>query len=590
MARNDFGYAFNYDNIGNLISIKIADRVLVNNTYRKTNDLDEDNESVYVNSSITYGNGTKYEYVYDTNNENIVSIKINNVLSYEMIYDENGNMIEQKDHVNNINYTYEYDDEGNIIKFNSSDGFLINSSSEKAVSETDTVENGKIVYSQNEEKRESIYSLHTTDEEVSETSTLISGDKVNIKTNGSNKKEIYVTNDKEEDILSVVVNKNDDNTATISNNGVIKKYTYDKYNNISAISNNGELLTSYKYDNLEQLTRENDVTSGKTITYKYDKGGNIISKKIYDYSDSDITSEAVETIDYEYKDSTWKDMLTKYDNQEITYDEIGNPLKYRDDMNFTWENGRCLSTVTNNNTKIKYSYNKDGVRVSKNVDGIITKYYLKDYDIISEETNGNIIWYLYNSSGNLLGFENNGNAYYYEKNLQNDIIGILDNTGKNLVSYYYDALGNITKIDGDSKLAKINPFRYRGYYYDEETGLYYLNSRYYDSKTGRFINADDPNMAIISAITNNNGNLYSYCNNNPVKNMDTTGYWITVDSLILNSISAITNWLKLRNPIITGARLLRAVSNYMYNKKNGKKYINSGKKYMVRNQIKLLKN
>ena len=84
-------------------------------------------------------------------------------------------------------------------------------------------------------------------------------------------------------------------------------------------------------------------------------------------------------------------------------------------------------------------------------------------------------------------------SYLYRKNLQGDIIGVYNESGTLLVSYTYDAWGNqtVTYSNGSaSTAARYNPFRYRGYYYDSETGFYYLNSRYYDPETGRFINAD----------------------------------------------------------------------------------------------------
>ena len=116
-------------------------------------------------------------------------------------------------------------------------------------------------------------------------------------------------------------------------------------------------------------------------------------------------------------------------------------------------------------------------------------------------------------------------TYYFEKNLQGDIIAVYNASGTKLVSYTYDAWGNcITTYynGGDSTGAKFNPFRYRGYYYDEDLGLYYLNSRYYDARTGRFISPDD------SSYLGANGdltsyNLYAYCSNNPVMGYDPYG-------------------------------------------------------------------
>ena len=97
-------------------------------------------------------------------------------------------------------------------------------------------------------------------------------------------------------------------------------------------------------------------------------------------------------------------------------------------------------------------------------------------------------WY---SSGDAFGFIYNGEEYYYIKNVQNDIVAIADKEGTVVANYYYDAWGNVTQITGNTALAQTNPLRYRSYYYDSETGLYYVSSRYYDPEIGRWINADN---------------------------------------------------------------------------------------------------
>ena len=124
------------------------------------------------------------------------------------------------------------------------------------------------------------------------------------------------------------------------------------------------------------------------------------------------------------------------------------------------------------------------------------------------------------------------NIYWFEKNLQGDIIAVYDQAGNKLIAYKYDAWGNISETyynNGFSTTAINNPFRYRGYYYDQDLGLYYLNTRYYDSNTGRFINADE----VMSGVNGNlqGFNLYVYCFNNPVMHTDYTGNWPVWESI-----------------------------------------------------------
>ena len=136
----------------------------------------------------------------------------------------------------------------------------------------------------------------------------------------------------------------------------------------------------------------------------------------------------------------------------------------------------------------------------------------------------------------------NDTMYYYIKNLQGDITKIVNHQGKVMVEYTYDAWGNILKEKSNvtpsyATVKAFNPFRYRGYVYDTDTGLYYLQSRYYDPKTGRFINADDTNILMLSSFSVNNVdlkliNLFSYCYNNPVLLRDNNGYIAGIDDAI----------------------------------------------------------
>ncbi|WP_346938621.1 RHS repeat-associated core domain-containing protein [uncultured Clostridium sp.] len=140
-------------------------------------------------------------------------------------------------------------------------------------------------------------------------------------------------------------------------------------------------------------------------------------------------------------------------------------------------------------------------------------------EIINGSTIDKLV-YNYGDSG-LVGFTLNGTEYFYVRNAQSDIIGILDPNGTQVVSYTYDTWGKLISITGDKALGEKNPYRYRGYRYDTETGYYYLQSRYYNPEIGRFLNADVLGGNVGALLSHN---IFAYCNNNPVNGKDPNGF------------------------------------------------------------------
>ena len=303
------------------------------------------------------------------------------------------------------------------------------------------------------------------------------------------------------------------------NGGTALSYTYDAAGNITTIVENGTERVRYRYDELNQLVREDSAVQNKSIEYVYDGGGNLLARKEYAYTTGELGG-VMNTVSYGYSGS-WKDLLTSYNGTAISYDTIGNPLTWRGGLSFTWQNGRQLSTAQKSGLSLSYTYNASGIRTEKTVNGVTTEYYLDGSSIVAEKRDTDVIWYLYDGMG-LAGFELNGTSYYYVYNGQGDVIGILDSSGTRVVTYTYDAWGKPISITGSlaSTVGQKNPIRYRGYYYDTETGLYYLQSRYYDPVVGRFLNADGYTTTGQGILGNN---MFAYCNNNPVMLSDPFG-------------------------------------------------------------------
>ena len=189
---------------------------------------------------------------------------------------------------------------------------------------------------------------------------------------------------------------------------------------------------------------------------------------------------------------------------------------------YIWNNSGYLIDIFG--TALSYTYNASGIRTEKTVNGVTTEYYLDGSSIVAEKTGTDVIWYLYDGMG-LAGFELNGTSYYYVYNGQGDVIGILDSSGNRVVTYTYDSWGSPLSVTGSraSTVGQKNPIRYRGYYYDTETGLYLTGTRYYDPVVGRWISGDSEMSGVGGELLGYN--LFAYCFNNPVNMNDPSGHW-----------------------------------------------------------------
>ena len=186
----------------------------------------------------------------------------------------------------------------------------------------------------------------------------------------------------------------------------------------------------------------------------------------------------------------------------------------------SWDKGRQLTAFGN----ITFTYNASGIRTSKTVGGTKHSYTLDGTKILKETWGDNTTIPLYSNEGDTCGIIYNGEPYYFIKNLQGDIISVTEKNGNTIAKYSYDAWGACTVVSDSSNcnIATVNPYRYRGYYYDTETKLYYIQTRYYDPAVGRFINADymyfwDIDKSSFAT------NQFHYCNNDPINNVDRNG-------------------------------------------------------------------
>ena len=329
------------------------------------------------------------------------------------------------------------------------------------------------------------------------------------------------------------------------------RYAYNEVGNVTQITNlvDGS-YQKFAYDKLGQMQYVTDYgkdgTAQQRYKYYYDNAGNLTSWKIQDGTGSITGVEHT----YTYGDSNWKDLLTAFDGQSITYDGSGNPLSYYNGKRYTmtWRNGRELNSVTVGGKTYSYEYDVNGLRTRKtNADGGYTEYYIVDGLTVAEQrftssgAERYTLRYLYDESSSPVGFgiqypgETTWKNYYFAKNLQGDVIALYrwdgSNNGVLVATYKYDPWGKplgIYNASGSSisqtasNVAAYNPFRYRGYRYDADTGFYYLQSRYYDPAICRFINAgeySDTDDGLLGF------NMFAYCLNNPMNRSDPNGSW-----------------------------------------------------------------
>ena len=517
ITHNGFDYSFNYDVFYNLVSTKIGNVTVASHIYDSNGNL----------TKTAYANGDYLEYAYD-NYGNISVITGETGKIAEMIYNKQGLVTKAVDYSSGETSYYYYTFDGSLESEyrTSSDGslthYIVTDSDGNTVEKTFVNGQTKTITTGTDKDGKSFVS---NDGVTNETSTDDFGRTTQVRTVRSDGTLVFNTdyeyaNGKAENSTTNLISKF---SQSYGGDSVLSyDYSYDANGNITEIKQNGKLINKYTYDSLNELKEEYDYVNKFYINYSYDGAGNLQNKyeqvldPTYGYPTGTQHGNT-----YEYTDTSWKDKLTKVNGSNISYDANGNPLTYRDGMSFEWENGRILKKINTSDSSIQMSYDSNGMRTQKTVDGVKTNYYYdSNKNLIALVKGNDTLLFYYDSDGSATSFSYNGTMYFYVKNLQGDVIRIIDLAGTEVASYVYDAWGNIKDTKGEPTIREINPIRYRGYVYDTETSLYYLQSRYYNPFTGRFLNADDTHYIMFPSLM---ANLYTYCDNNAISNTDTNG-------------------------------------------------------------------
>ena len=312
----------------------------------------------------------------------------------------------------------------------------------------------------------------------------------------------------------------------------IDRITYDANGNITQYGN-----VTYTYDLCGRLVREDNPTIDKTIVWTYNDGSNITQRKEYAYTTSATLDVPTKIFALDY-DGGWGDQVTAIEKQPVEYDYAGNPTSYRG-MKLNWTRGRLLLCVEKSSGDYASLYDGNGIRKTQEIwlsNGKFWQYayHYADGHLVAETRRLGVevkhkIRYFYNQQG-VIGMEYDDTHYLYRKNLFGDITAIYERDTC-VAKYAYDAYGvcKVLNPDGTENtdedfIGNVNPIRYRGYYYDVGTGFYYLQTRYYDPQTGRFLNMDG--LEYLEPTEVGGLNLYSYCGCDPINYYDPTGTFV----------------------------------------------------------------
>ena len=538
-------YAFEYDGFGNQTMVKAGDKTLESYGYAPNNG---------PLTTVAYGNGDTQEILYDKE-ERIRARRwkgeSTDAVRYE--YDDYGTLEKETDLVNGRIDKDQYDMTGRLIQSTTLEKNT-GAAGEPTVANTHTVQSLEIGYDNYNRVNRLVQSL-----EGSKTKTgLVYGDASKAQRPGLSY-GLTVDGTQRQSLAYDAMARCTKETVTLpggqtrenrftygtlhhltdmdsllsamSNGTESWRYEYDNVGNITKITSGTKVIT-YQYDELNQLIRENNGVLGTTVLYTYDAGGNMTSRKTYDYTEGTLqTIKKNET--FTYRSDGWKDQILSWNGYRYTYDAGGNPTLLRG-VPLTWGEGCRLKKVSLSWGTVDFAYDSDGKRVKKISGNTETKYYYNGSILSglvrtttgSTGTTKTTVQFVYDAEGRPFLLRLNGKTdYFYLYNGLGDVVGLVDSSNQVVVRYQYNSWGKVTSTQDTSgvSLATLNPFRYRKYVYDPETGLYCLGSRYYDPEVGRFVNADDTDVIFAKPQELGSKNLYAYCDNNPVAREDYAG-------------------------------------------------------------------
>ena len=509
ITRNSMQYGHVYDNFNRVTQSKVGNQTLVMNTYDAQHRL----------TRQTFANGAVYEPIYD-NRDRMIGERWDGVQTSSFFLNDNNRLSRTMDYITGVSRQYNYDLSNRITSVVGSDGTTtrIGYDSRNVPNRLTFGQNHATIFDATYRSDDQGRVYHSTLHTLGNATLRYQFD--GLSRMHSRSFQVAPGDDGVEfaTSLSFAPGQNGNTTGLISEFAIDRnildssnsmfnwRYTHDDNGNITSIAETvAGNATNFTYDGLNRLTSE--TINGVTYRYYYDIGGNITS----------ITREGVPLHTFAYNDANWRDLLTSFDGNEITYDAMGNPLTYNG-YTFTWERGRLLTRIYGNGQDIRFTYDAAGRRTSRTVNGVTTRFYYAGNLLMRQCDGIDTLDFAYDASGRAIGFNHNGTPYFYLHNLLGDVVAISDAQGNIVAEYVYDAWGNVLSATGP--MADINPIRYRGKYYDAVTGWYWLETRYYNPQWRRFINAD---VLFIAGCYLTAANMFAYCNNNPVMFVDPDG-------------------------------------------------------------------